>query len=155
MSRFQECLQEQGPRAVLLSVKPRFAEKIASGLKRVEFRRSWAAKPVGLMVIYASAPTQRIIALVDVDGVVHATPTKLWMQSSARGPGLARADLLSYLDGKDRGYGILLGQVTSPAKPIEPSSVIEEFRAPQSFRYLSVAELKRIGKKFGLSQAKK
>lgn len=155
MSRFQECLQERGPRAVLLSVKPRFAEQIVAGLKRVEFRRSWASEPVGLIVIYASAPTQRIIALVEVNGVVHATPSKLWTQSSIYGAGLARAELLSYLDGKDRGYGILLGRVTSPAKPIEPGAVIEEFRAPQSFRYLSVAELKRIGKKFGLSQAKK
>jgi predicted transcriptional regulator len=155
MSRFQECLQEPGPRAVLLSVKPRFAEQIASGLKRVEFRRSWAAEPVGMMVIYASAPTQRIIALVEVEGVVHAAPAKLWMQSSIRGPGLARAELLSYLDGKEKGYGILLGRVTSAAKPIEPGSVIDAFRAPQSFRYLSVEELRRIGKKFGLSRATK
>jgi predicted transcriptional regulator len=145
-------LREQGTRAVLLSVKPRFSEQIAAGLKRVEFRRSWAIEPVGLLVIYASAPTQRIVAVVEVEGVEHAAPSKLWTRCSSRGPGLARAELLAYLDGKDMGYGVLLGQVTKPNKPIEPGAVIKDFRPPQSYRYLSAAELKRIGKKFGLDE---
>ena len=152
MSSFQECLREQGTRAVLLSVKPRFSEQIASGLKRVEFRRSWAIEPVGVLVIYTSAPTQRIVAVVDVEGVEHAAPSKLWTRCSSRGPGLARAELLAYLEGKDKGYGVLLGQVTRPKKPIEPGTVIQDFRPPQSYRYLSTAELKRIGKKFGLDK---
>jgi predicted transcriptional regulator len=155
MSSFQKCLQEQGTRAVLLSVKPRFSEQIESGLKRVEFRRSWATEPVGLLVIYASAPTQRIVALVDVEGVEHASPSTLWKRCSSRGTGLARAELLAYLDGKDKGYGVLLGQVTKPGKPIEPGAVIKDFRPPQSYRYLSTAELKSIGTKFGLIKQSK
>ncbi len=47
---------------------------------------------------------------------------------------------------------MLLGQVTKPNKPIDPGAVIKDFRPPQSYRYLSTAELKRIGKKFGLDE---
>lgn len=150
MTRFQECLRPQGPRAVLLSVKPRFAEQIVAGTKTVEFRRSWAAEPVGLAVVYSSSPVQRLVGIVEVEGAVLASPTSVWTKCRARGPGLERKELMDYLAGKDRAYGVLLGGLTLPAKPVAPKSLFKGFRAPQSYRYLSEAELRRIGKEFGL-----
>lgn len=41
--------------AILISIQPEYAEKILSGEKTFEFRRRTAQRPVGLMVIYASA----------------------------------------------------------------------------------------------------
>ncbi len=150
MANFQECLQPEGPRAILLSVKPRFAEQILSGAKRVEFRRVWAAEPVGLAVIYSSSPVQKIVGMVDVQGAVAASPIKLWTKCLALGPGLPRKDLLEYFNGKDEAYGVLLGEVRLPSKPISPKSLFKNFRPPQSYRYLSTAELSRVGKQFGL-----
>lgn len=155
MSRFQDCLQPQGPRAVLLSVKPRFAEQILSGHKTVEFRRSWAAEPVGLVLVYSSSPTQRIVGVVEVESIVHASPARLWTRCKPRGPGLERKELLEYFTGKDLGYGILLGAVVKPVKAFPPETFFKDFRAPQSFRYLTTAELKRVGKKFGMEELKR
>ncbi|CAN7779696.1 hypothetical protein LJR084_008118 [Variovorax sp. LjRoot84] len=150
MSRFQECLQPQGPRAILISVKPRFAEQIITGAKKVEFRRSWAAEPVGLAVIYSSSPVQRLVGIVEVDGAVVASPPTVWTKCVSRGPGLQRAELMEYFAGKTYGYGVLLGEVTLPAKPVAPKSLFKGFRPPQSYRYLSAPELRRIGKQFRL-----
>lgn len=150
MSHFQECLKQQGPRAILLSVKPRFADQIIAGTKKVEFRRSWAAEPVGLAVIYSSSPTQQIIAIVDIKGTVSAIPSTVWAKCRLLGPGLERKELLEYFSGKDQAYGILLGKVTLPPKPISPTLLFKDFRPPQSYRYLSTIELRRIGKQFGL-----
>lgn len=150
MSRFQECLQPQGPSAILLSVKPRFADQIIAGTKTVEFRRSWAAKPVGLAVIYSSSPVQRLVGIVDVEGTVLASPSAVWTTCRSRGPGLERKELMEYFRGKSQAYGVLLGGVTLPSKPIPPKSLIKAFRPPQSYRYLSANELRRIGKQFGL-----
>ena len=150
MTRFQECLHPQGPRAVLLSVKPRFAEQIIAGTKTVEFRRSWATESVGLAVVYSSSPVQRLVGIVEIEGAVVASPTSVWTKCRTRGPGLERRELMAYFDGKDKAYGVLLGGVTLPGAPVAPKSLFREFRPPQSYRYLSATELRRIGKQFGL-----
>lgn len=150
MTRFQECLRPPGPRAVLLSIKPRFAEQIVAGTKTVEFRRSWAAEPVGLAVIYSSSPVQRLVGIVEIEGAVIASPTSVWTKCRTRGPGLERKELMEYFSGKDRAYGVLLGSLTLPKKPVQPKALFRGFRPPQSFRYLTATELRRIGKEFGL-----
>ena len=150
MKRFQECLRPQGPRAVLLSIRPRFAEQILAGTKTVEFRRSWAADPVGLAVVYSSSPVQRLVCIVEIEGEVFAPPASVWTRCRARGPGLERKELMEYFAGKDRAYGVLLGSLALPKIPIRPTSLFRGFRPPQSFRYLNATELHRIGKQFGL-----
>lgn len=150
MSRFQECLQPQGPRAILLSVKPRFADQIVAGTKTVEFRRSWAAEPVGLAVIYSSSPVQSLIGIVEIEGFILASPSTVWTKCRSRGPGIERKELMEYFSGKTQAYGVLLGSVSLPSTPISPKSLFKEFRPPQSYRYLSATELRCIGKQFGL-----
>ena len=150
MTRFQDCLRPQGPRAVLLSIKPRFAEQILTGTKTVEFRRSWAAEYVGLAVIYSSSPVQLLVGIVEIEGTVLASPASVWTKCRARGPGLDRKELMEYFAGKDQAYGILLGSLTRSEKPVRPKSLFRNFRPPQSYRYLTTAELRRIGKQFGL-----
>lgn len=155
MTRFQDCLQPQGPRAVLLSVKPRFAEQIFAGTKTVEFRRSWAAEPVGLAVIYSSSPIQALVGIVEIERAIIASPASIWTKCRARGPGIERKELMEYFAGKDQAYGLLLGELIHPDKPIRPKSLFRGFRPPQSFRYLTTSELRRIGKQFGLSEGQK
>lgn len=150
MTIFQECLQPAGPRAILLSMKPRFSELILSGVKKVEFRRAWAAEPVGLAVIYSSSPVQRIVGIVSINGTYVASPSKVWTKCLPLGPGLQRMELMEYFAGKNEAYGILLGGVTLPPKPVPPKSLFKGFRPPQSYRYLSTTELRRVGKLFGL-----
>lgn len=150
MTRFQECLRPQGPRALLLSVKPRFADQILAGTKTVEFRRSWAAEPVGLALVYSSSPIQRLVGIVEIEGTVFASPASVWTKCRARGPGLERKELMEYFAGKDQAYGVLLGSLTRPEKPVRPNSLFRDFRPPQSYRYLTSNELRRIGKHFGL-----
>ncbi|MBU0786859.1 MAG: ASCH domain-containing protein [Gammaproteobacteria bacterium] len=135
---------------MLLSVKPRFAEQILAGTKTVEFRRSWAAKPVGLAVIYSSSPVQRLVGIIEIEGAVIATPASVWTKCRTRGPGLERKELMEYFSGKDQAYGVLLGGLTLPEQPIRPKSLFRDFRPPQSFRYLTATELLRIGKQCGL-----
>ena len=57
---------------------------------------------------------------------------------------------MGYFAGKDEAYGVLLGDVTLPLKPVPPKSMFKGFRPPQSYRYLSTTELLRVGKQFGL-----
>lgn len=131
-------------RFVLLSVKPRFANLILAGTKRVEFRRAWAAQDVSHIAIYSSAPVQRIVAIAAVEDVVRTTCWNLWKHSTARGGGLSRSELLDYFEGKEEGYALLLGEVTVLPEPLLPSDLISPFTPPQSFRYLTDREAERL-----------
>lgn len=147
MSLFPECSLPQGGRAILLSVKPKYADLILSGTKRVEFRRTWAAAEVSLIAIYASSPVQRIVALVEVEDIVQASPTVLWNHCTNRGGALSRRELFDYFDGKKQGCAVLLGAVRTLGKPLDPKSLFKAFAPPQSFRYLTPVELGKLEKK--------
>lgn len=146
MTRFSECSLPPGGRAVLLSVKPRYSDLIVAGSKRVEFRRVWAAEPVQWIAIYSSSPTKQIVGMIEVKSVVVASPTALWQLNGNLGGGLTRDELRGYFAGRKTGYALLLGKRLVPPRPIAPSKLSSPFRAPQSFRYLTETEVKRISR---------
>ncbi len=126
--------------AVLISIQPRFADRILSGEKTIEFRRRWAANNVQTLVIYSSAPVKRIVAVASIAGVEELSPGRLWQLSKRMGGGLSRMELLNYFQGLDTGYGIRLEDVQVLKTPIDPYSRLDGFRAPQSYRYLRADE---------------
>lgn len=144
MPLLQQFSQPAGARTVLLSVKPQYSDLILSGEKRVEFRRTWAKDSVEMIAIYSSSPTQRIVGLVEIEGCISGSPTKLWSICTDRGGGLTRQELRNYFADKSTGYGVLLGSVYPLKQPLDPKSIFKDFRAPQSFRYLSMTERKKL-----------
>lgn len=136
----------QGSRAIVLSIKPGYAELILAGSKTVEFRRVWAAESVDTIAIYASAPIQRLVGIVKVAEVVRAKPTTLWGYCSKRGGGLSKAELSAYLDGKDTGFAVLLMDARRFSQSVDPRKIIKDFSPPQSFRYLANTEIRKLEK---------
>lgn len=132
------------PRTVLISIHPRFVDLILKGDKRVEFRRSWAKEPVDRLVIYATAPVMRVVAVVPVLEVLCLSVSGLWEIAKEHGGGLTREELRQYFKGKDKGFGIRLGHVTKLQGPLQHSRTFPAFRPPQSFRYLTSAECKTM-----------
>lgn len=140
----QRSLPRQRGKVVLLSIKPKYADLILKGSKCVEFRRSWAAKEVGLLVLYASAPIQKIVGVVEVDQILVDSKTALWEICKERGGSLTREELRNYFAGKSKGFAVLLGRSFKPRDQVEPSKIIDDFVAPQSFRYLNANEYGKI-----------
>lgn len=140
MLPFQESSPHPSGRVILLSIKPKYADLILAGSKRVEFRRSWAAHDVSMVVLYSSSPIQKIVGIVEVNNVVVASPTSLWNICTESGGGLTRSELRSYFSGKSRGVAVRLGKVREFIKHVDPKTVISNFVPPQSFRYLDANE---------------
>ena len=65
-------------RIVLIAIRPRFAESIMKGQKRVEFRKVRFREKISHMVIYASKPTQRILGYFQVPNIEEDSPENLW-----------------------------------------------------------------------------
>ena len=133
-------------KAIVLSIKPKYAELILAGTKTVEFRRTWAAKKVEVIAIYASSPIQKLVGIARVSDIVRAKPTTLWGYCSKRGGGLTKTELTAYFNGKDTGFAVLLQDVKRFVRGIDPKKVIKDFSAPQSFRYMTVAEMRKLEK---------
>jgi predicted transcriptional regulator len=143
MTSLRKSSLPQAGRTIVLSIKPKDADLILAGTKTVEFRRAWAAEKVDAIAIYASAPIQRIVGVAQVSNVVSAKPTLLWDYCKKRG-GLSRSELFTYLCGKTRGIAIFLRDVRKFDQGIVPSRVIEDFLPPQSFRYMTAAEVRKL-----------
>lgn len=134
----------QAGRTIVLSIKPRYADLILAGTKTVEFRRAWAAEKVDAIAIYASAPIQRIVGVAQVSDVVVAKPALLWEYCKKLGGGLSKSELSAYMVGKPKGFAVLIHRVRKFDQGIVPSRAIEGFTPPQSFRYMTAAEVRKL-----------
>lgn len=127
-----------GPRYLLLSIHPQYAELILSGTKRVELRRRIDAKITGCqMLIYATLPVGAVVGRAVVSSVRHLPIPELWSEfgSSAAVP---RADFFSYYSGLTHGYAVELSSVHRYFSPVPLGDLrrIHGVSPPQSYRFL-------------------
>lgn len=144
MSLFSESSQQPTGRAVLLSIKPKYADLILAGSKTVELRRSWPSNDVGVMIIYSSAPVQRLTGVALVNEIKECDFEALWRISQAHGGGVTYDELQEYLGTKKLVYGIMLGRVIPAETLVDPKHLFPDFTPPQGFMYLSPEDYRRV-----------
>jgi predicted transcriptional regulator len=134
--------------ALLLSIRPRFADAIFNGTKTVELRRVKPRIEEGdLVVIYASGATKGIVGAFEVSGVTAATPRHIWRKHN-EGSGLAKTEFDRYFEGVSIGYAIRIGKMWKHPAPIPLGTLRKRkagFRPPQSYHYWKLDELVRLG----------
>ncbi len=129
----------QHERALLLSVRPRFASSILDGTKTAEIRRQRpAVQPGILVIIYATKPVGAIVGTARISGISHGNPADMWEQHHSH-TGITRTEFDAYLCGAETAYILMLRNV----QRLEPLLTLEQIRAattfqpPQSYRYLN------------------
>jgi predicted transcriptional regulator/adenylate kinase len=130
--------------AILISLHPKHLEQIMLGHKKLEFRRRWTKFQPRKIVIYATAPIKKIVAIADIKNLHNDSIEKLWDLSESIGGGLKKQELFEYFKGCESGYAIEFENINQLLPPIEPKAVFEKFSPPQSFRFLSKSELERL-----------
>jgi len=124
---------------VLLSVKPKYAEKIVEGKKKYEFRRAIFKKQnIEKVYIYSSSPVSKIIAAFEIEKILKDSPEKIWTLCQ-KYAGISKKDFFDYFKNSEQAFAIEIGYVDSFKEHINPFKVIENFKPPQSFYYLPVA----------------
>jgi predicted transcriptional regulator len=144
MSLFQESSQHLGGRAVLLSIKPKYADLILAGTKTVELRRSWPSNEIGVLVLYSSAPVQRLVGVAYVDHFKECDLAGLWSISERHGGGVTYQELEAYVHDKKRAYGIILSGAQKAEAPIDPKALFDDFVPPQSFLYIESEKFREV-----------
>ena len=75
---------------IIISIKPKYVEKIFSGEKKYEFRKSFP-DGVKVMLIYATAPVKKIVGIAFVEKVLRGRKEELWEKTNLQG-GISKAE---------------------------------------------------------------
>ena len=126
-----------------MAIQPRFAQAILTGDKQIEFRKRRLADDIGTVLIYESAPTQRIVGRFTIARAVEATPATLWRKFGAVG-GIPRAEFFGYYAGHERAVGLVVEDTERYQCTIALRELSTCPTVPQSFVYLPSSTLEEI-----------
>jgi type I restriction enzyme S subunit len=124
---------------VLLSIKPEYAQKIATKVKRYEFRKTIFKTKVSRIYIYSSSPIKKIIGFFIVDNIIEDNPSNLWGKFNKHS-GIEEEEFFKYFENKQKGYAIKIGALELFHNPVDPYKELPNFIPPQSFCYFSELE---------------
>jgi predicted transcriptional regulator len=134
--------------ALLLSIRPEFAEQIFAGTKTVELRRIRPRVKEGdIVVVYASGDTKALFGAFRVAGVVEDSPKIIWRRYG-QVTGISKREFDEYFGGTASGFAIEVSHSWRLPVPIALPTLRKNrpgFRPPQGYHYLDVATLKNIG----------
>lgn len=126
---------------ILISIQPRFAEKIFERTKAVELRRVRPKVNKGdVVLVYVSSPVKALYGAFSIERVIATSPAKLWEEVKYIA-GVSRAEFDSYYEGAEVGVGIFinLDSLRELNSPMDLNRLRQEwpkFQPPQSYRYL-------------------
>lgn len=87
------------------------------------------------VVIYSTAPVQRIVGWFEVGAVLQDSPTKIWQQVSGDS-GLTKEEFMVYFEDRHTAVAIEVLKPTRLQKPVRLHKLADWLLAPQSFRYV-------------------
>jgi len=127
--------------AILLSVRPKYANEILEGRKTVELRRKFSECHVGAtVVLYASAPEQSVVGTARISGVRKMRVRDI-AATRMESIGCSEQELFEYAHDLDTLMTIELSDVQRFSTPLERRDLEREFggslRPPVSHQLLS------------------
>ena len=119
----------------ILSIKPKYAERILFGEKEYEYRkRIFRSEDVSRVVMYATQPVSQLVGEFGIKRILRDNPEDLWNRTSDAA-GLSRTKFNSYFQNRSTGVAIEISQADRFSPPVDPWEAIEDFYPPQSFCY--------------------
>jgi predicted transcriptional regulator len=126
--------------ALLISIRPRFAEMIFTGTKTVELRR---VRPrIGkddMVFVYVSSPVMALEGAFEVDEIVSGSPNSIWRRFGSV-TGLSKQEFDAYFEGKKTGFAIKIRRYWRLASPVSLANLKTQrigFHPPQGYQYIS------------------
>lgn len=122
-------------RKILLSIKPKFVDKIFSGEKKYEFRRNIPkSKKIDTVIIYCSSPIQKIVGEIKIERIIEGNVEMIW-DITKEYSGIDKEYYLKYFNNKDKAYAFVIKEVIK----YEKEKTLDELGVktpPQSFIYI-------------------
>lgn len=120
---------------VLMSIKPEFVERIASGVKKYEFRRVlFKREDITSIVVYASSPISKVVGELSIEKVLSDRPERIWSETKHYS-GITKDYFDTYFQDKEVANAISIESFTPYSERMSLSEINVK-RAPQSFCYI-------------------
>ena len=119
---------------IIVSINPEYVEKILNGEKKFEYRTKAAKEDINKIIIYETKPIMKVVAEVEILGVIATSPEELWNQTKNQS-GITKSFFDKYFKDKQVAYAYKLGEVKVYEKP-KSLSHFGLRMAPQSFAYV-------------------
>ena len=119
---------------LLMSINPEHVDNILAGTKKFEFRKTKCKEKIESIVIYSTSPIMRVVAEVEVEGIIEDTPQAVWNQTQPAA-GIDKMFFDRYYNGRDTAVAYVLGNVREFAVPRFLSDYGVK-AAPQSYVYV-------------------
>lgn len=133
--------------AVLMSIKPQYADLIFSEQKTIELRRVCPKVSKGdKVLVYVSGPRMALAGGFEVESVISGSLEDFrrnWLTEA----GVSEEVFDRYFSGVDVAYGIRIGRTWRHKNPVALSSLRKRqggFTPPQSYRYLRNGEFQSL-----------
>ena len=122
---------------VLLSIRPAYVDRIISGEKKYEFRKTEFKNRDGLnrIYIYSTSPVKKIIGSFKIGFLISGTPKSIWEECQDLA-GIDETDFFDYFENNDKAVAISIEDLQIFENPIDPFTEFNNFKAPQSFYYI-------------------
>ncbi len=131
---------------VVLALRPRFAQLIYEGKKRVELRRAFAGSGMRIAFIYETAPVSAVTGFFLVKGSLSMTPESAWRRFDGT-LGLDRNEFNNYVKGCDEVKILEIGKSARLTSPLPLRALTGRDSVPQSFCYISQTLPRSVGEK--------
>lgn len=119
---------------VLLSIKPEYIEKIASGEKKYEFRKVEFRQDFKEILVYATAPISKVVGTITPQKIIVQDPKELWKEVENYS-GVTKEFYDKYYSNKDHAVAIKIAKYKQFSEYRE-LNFYDVKAAPQSFVYI-------------------
>ncbi len=129
---------------VLLSVRPKYAERLLAGTKLVEVRKRFSKKWLGRKaVLYASRPLGALVGEATINAIACGQPSDIWSRYESS-IGCSREEFDGYVASADEVCAIELSDIVPYLSPVPLNQVEyllnEDLRPPQSYSELNMGK---------------
>lgn len=121
---------------ILISINPEHVENIIQGIKKYEYRTRVAKQDIHSIIVYSTYPTKKVVAEVEIIGILEETPEKLWEVTCDKS-GIKKEYFDVYFKNRKKAFAYELGKVTVFDVPKHLIDFGITF-APQSYVYIRV-----------------
>ncbi len=120
--------------AMLLSIKPEYAQRIIDGIKEFEFRTRRCREDITKIIFYSTAPESKVTGEAEIEEVISGAPSTVW-ELTKHAAGISRSFFRTYYKGRPVAVAYKLKNVIAYDEP----KTLEDYgitHIPQLFVYL-------------------
>jgi predicted transcriptional regulator len=124
-------------KTIILSIHPNHIDKILSGEKRYEYRKR-IPQDINYIIVYATAPTKKVVAIIEIDMVIKDTPQNIWDVTQSES-GVSYEFFMNYFNGVSTAYAIKFHNIYRLSTPIDITAIDGVKSAPQAYQYVNTS----------------